>query len=584
MNAPLALDPGRRWAILGAVMLGLFLSAMDQTIVGTALPRIIAELSGLNLYAWVFTSYMLASTTFVPIVGKLGDIYGRKIFFLSGIVIFLIGSVLCGMSQNMVELIVFRGVQGIGGGFIFANAFALLGDLFAPAERGKYAGLMSGVFGLASVIGPLIGGGITDHLHWRWVFYVNIPLGLVALVVLALVLPKSERHDATRRLDYMGAVTLAATIAPLLLAFSWAGTDYPWLSVQVIGPLALSALMGVAFFLIETRADEPIVPFSLFRNQIFAVCTAVTFVSGAAMFSASVYIPLFMQGVLNFSATNAGLVLTPMTIAMVCGSAIGGQMISRTGKYKLMTVFGLVLATGGLFLLSTMTDHSSQVRGMEYMTVVGFGLGLSFPTLVLASQNAVPFQMMGLTTSLNQFARSVGGTIGVAIMGSILTRRLNEEIGAGLPSRVSQEAPPQLLAALHNPRVLLDDNAMQRLRDEGFGRLFGGDGPQLFDQTIGSMKAGLATSITEVFLFAAILGAVACVISLFLRETRLRTTFEAASALEGVPPVTPVPAEQAADDAGGPAARAPEAPGRPSATRPSMEPGRARGGSPGGGP
>lgn len=523
------IDPARRWAILGAVMLGLFLSAMDQTIVGTAMPRIIAELSGLELYAWVFTSYMLASTTFVPIVGKLGDIYGRKIFFLTGIVIFLIGSVLSGMSQSMVQLIVFRGVQGVGGGFIFANAFAILGDLFPPAERGKYAGLMSGVFGLASVLGPLIGGGITDNLQWRWVFYVNIPLGLVALVVLALVLPKSPRHDATRRLDYMGAVTLAAAIAPMLLAFSWAGNDYPWASPQVIAPLAFSGAMAVAFFLIETRADEPIVPFTLFRNPIFAVCTAVTFVSGAAMFSASVYIPLFMQGVLNFSATNAGLVLTPMTLGLVFGSTIGGQVISRTGRYKFLTVSGLTLATIGLFLMSTLSSSSSQLTAMEYMAVLGFGLGLSFPTLVLATQNAVPYAMMGLTTSLNQFARSVGGTIGVAIMGSILTRRLSDELATGLPPRVANEAPPQLLAALQNPRVLLDDGALQRLRDEGFGAIFGADGSALFDQTIASMKDGLASAITDVFLFAAVLAAISVVISLFLREVRLRSSFEAAT-------------------------------------------------------
>jgi len=536
VNAPAQLDPGKRWTIMGAVMLGLFLSAMDQTIVGTAMPRIIAELSGLKLYAWVFTSYMLASTTFVPIVGKLGDMYGRKNFFLAGIVIFLLGSILCGMSQTMVQLIVFRGIQGIGGGFIFANAFAIIGDLFPPAERGKYAGLMSGVFGLASVIGPLIGGGITDHINWRWVFYVNIPLGLVALVVLSLVLPKSERHDATRRLDYLGAVTLAAAIAPMLLAFSWAGVDYAWASPQVIAPLALSVAMMITFYVVETRAEEPIVPFSLFRNSIFAVCTLVTFVSGAAMFSASVYIPLFMQGVLDFSATNAGLVLTPMTIAMVCGSFIGGQVISRSGRYKFLTVSGLMCATLGLFLMSTLSRGSSQITGMEYMAILGFGLGLSFPTLVLATQNAVPYRYMGVTTSLNQFARSVGGTIGVAIMGSILTRRLNEEIGAGLPPRVVQESPPQLLDALHNPRILLDDGALARLRDEGFGAVFGGDATTLFNQTIDSMKDGLATSITEVFLFAAILAGISVVISLFLKEVRLKTSWDSAAAPEVTAP------------------------------------------------
>lgn len=515
------LEKNQRFAILGAVMLGLFLSAMDQTVVGTALPRIIADLSGLELYAWVFTSYMLASTTVVPIVGKMGDIFGRKNFFLAGITIFLIGSMLCGLSQSMLQLILFRGLQGIGGGFIFANAFAIIGDLFAPAERGKYAGLMSGVFGIASVLGPLIGGGITDHLDWQWVFYVNIPLGVLAFVVIAIVLPASERHGAQKPLDYAGAIALAAAIVPLLLGFSWAGNDYAWTSVQVISTLSFAAVMLAAFVLIEHRAEDPIVPLWLFRNPIFAVCTAATFVSGAAMFSSSVYIPLFMQGVLNFSATNAGLVLTPMTLGLVTGSIIGGQIISRTGRYKWLTVAGFAIATAGMFMLSRMDAGTSQFVGMQAMAVLGFGLGLAFPALVLATQNAVPYTMLGITTSLNTFARSVGGTIGVAIMGSFLTRRLNDELASGLPPEVADGAPPPLLAALQNPRLLLDDGALARVRDEGFGPVFGADGPRLFDAALASMREALATSITDVFLIATCVMAVAFAISLFLREIPL---------------------------------------------------------------
>ncbi|HEY8171815.1 MAG TPA: MDR family MFS transporter [Dehalococcoidia bacterium] len=533
MTSPMAtLDNGKRWAILGSIMLGLFLSAMDQTVVGTAMPRIIADMSGLKLYSWVFTSYMLASTTVVPIVGKMGDIYGRKNFFLAGIVIFLIGSMLSGMSQTMVQLIVFRGVQGVGGGFIFANAFALLGDLFTPSERGRYAGIMSSVFGLASVIGPLVGGGITDHLNWRWVFYVNIPLGIVALIVLAYVLPASERHAARKRVDYIGAVALALSIVPLLLGFSWAGTDYAWTSPQVVVPFAVAAVMMVTFVVIERRAEDPVIPLSLFKNPIFAVATAVTFVSGAAMFAGTLYIPLFMQGVLDFSAINAGLVLTPMTLAMVAGSMISGQLVSRTSHYKAMIVSGLAVATGGLFLLSLLDTGSSRLSGMEAMAVVGFGLGLSFPALVLATQNAAPYSMMGVTTSLNQFSRSVGGTIGVAIMGSILTRRLNSELASNLPADVQQGAPAPLLAALKNPRVLLDDNALSRLRDQGFGSVFGADGPRLFNEALASMKASLATSIGEVFLVATVFMATAFVISLFLREVPLRKTHEMPSAFE----------------------------------------------------
>lgn len=552
-----SLDSGKRWAILGAVMLGLFLSAMDQTIVGTAMPRIIAELSGLKLYSWVFTAYMLASTTTVPIVGKMGDIYGRKHFFLAGIVVFLLGSVLSGVSQSMLQLIVFRGIQGLGGGLIFANAFAIIGDLFPPAERGKYAGLMSGVFGVASVIGPLIGGYITDNLDWRWVFYVNIPLGLIALGVLATVLPASEKHDAARKLDYAGALALAATIAPLLLGFSWAGNEYAWASPQVAASFALSTIFAAIFVLVERRAAEPIIPFELFRNSIFAVSTAITFVSGAAMFSGSVYIPLFMQGVLGFSATNSGLIMMPMTLSMVAGSMVSGQVVSRTGRYKWVCVFGFAVATSGLFVLSTMDAHSSRFAGMGGMAVLGAGLGLAFTPLVLSAQNAVPYTMMGVTTSLNQFSRSVGGTIGVAIMGSLLTRRLESELATGLPADVQQRAPAPLLEALKNPRLLLDHNALARLKTEGFTPVFGADADRLFSDAVASMKGALATSITEVFLIATLLMAAGLVISFFLRESPLRASYELPPAFESPEIAPPAPAAAA-----GPATAPPPPPVR----------------------
>jgi len=533
MNAPLAaLDNRRRWTIMLAVMLGLFLSAMDQTIVGTAMPRIIAELSGLKLYSWVFTSYMLSSTTFVPIVGKMGDIYGRKRFFLAGIVIFLIGSVLSGVSQSMMQLIIFRGVQGVGGGFIFANAFAIVGDLFAPAERGRYAGMMSGVFGLASVIGPLVGGSITDNLNWRWVFYVNIPLGLAALVVLSAVLPASPPRDSARKLDYRGAVALAGAIVPLLLGFSWAGNQYSWSDPRVVGSFIASGAMLVVFLFIERAADEPIVPLPIFRNPVFAVAAAATFVSGTALFSGTVYIPLFMQGVLHFSATNAGLVTMPMTVSMVAGSMIGGQVVSRTGRYKWISVLGMAIACGGMYLLSLLSMHSRQTTGMADMAVLGFGLGFTIPTLVLAAQNAVPYSMLGVSSSFIQFSRSVGGTIGVAVMGSVLTRQLDSELAGALPADIQQRAPAPLIDALKNPRVLLDHGALDRLHNEGFLPVFGADGERMFNEAINSMREALATSIVEVFFISTMIMIAALVLTLFLREVPLRTTNEVPSAFE----------------------------------------------------
>ncbi|MEX2247142.1 MAG: MDR family MFS transporter [Dehalococcoidia bacterium] len=555
MNAPLAdtLPLGRRLTIMGAVMLGLFLSAMDQTIVGTALPRIIAELSGLSLYSWVFTSYMLTSTTFVPIIGKAGDVFGRKNLFLIGIVIFLVGSILSGVSQSMVQLIVFRGIQGAGGGFIFANAFAITGDLFSPAERGRYMGLLSGVFGLASVIGPLIGGGITDHLNWRWVFYVNIPLGLAALAVVALVLPGAPGGTARRRIDYLGSALLAAAISPMLLAFSWAGQDYAWTDGHVVFPLLGSALASAAFVVVELRADDPIIPFGVFRNTVFAASVLITFVTGMAMFSGTVYIPLFMQGVLNFSATNAGLVLTPMTLSLVAGSIVSGQIISRTGSYRWLTLIGLIIGAFGLYMLSTMDAHSSQVAGMRDMSILGLGMGFTMPSLVLASQNALPQTMIGVSTSLTQFARSVGGVIGVAIMGSLLTSRLEDELASGLPPQVQQQAPEPLLASLRNPRILLDDGALEALRTLAFEPVFGADAAHLFPESIASLREGLATSITEVFFLSMCIMAAAAILTIWLRDLPLRTTV---AAVNGEP-------ERALPAAGAVPASAPGATPRP---------------------
>ena len=533
MSAPLA--DRQRWAIMLAVMLGLFLSAMDSTIVGTAMPRVIAELSGLKLYSWVFTSYMLASTTTVPIVGKMGDIYGRKRFFLAGIVIFLAGSILSGASQSMMELILFRGVQGLGGGFIFANAFAIVGDLFAPAERGRYTGIMSGVFGLASVIGPLVGGAITDNLSWRWVFYVNIPLGLVALATISVVLPASQPRGVGRKLDYLGAIALAGTVAPLLLGFSWAGNEYGWGDPPVVGCFVVSAALLAALLVIESSAAEPIVPLRLFGNRVFSVAIAATFISGVGLYAGSIYIPLFMQGVLHFSATNAGLVTTPMMVSMVFGSLIGGQVVSRTGKYKWISVFGMAVSATGMYMLSMLSAGSSQARGMMDMAVLGFGLGFTIPTLTLAAQNAVPYSMLGVVSAFTQFARSVGGTIGVAIMGSVMTRQLDSHLAGGLSPEVQQRAPAPLLEALKSPRVLLDSHALSLLHDQGFVPVFGADADRLFNGTIVSMKTALAASITDIFFISTMIMFVALAVTFFLGELPLRVTNEMPVAFETPP-------------------------------------------------
>src|SRR5438105_9514697 len=346
-------------SILIGVLLGMLLASLDQTVVGTALPRIVANLGGLDHYAWVVTAFLLASTVSVPVWGKLSDIYGRRTFFILGMVIFLVGSALAGTSQNMTELIIYRGIQGLGAGGMMPIALAIIGDLFPPAERGKWQGLFVAVFGLSAIIGPTLGGWITDNWGWRWVFYVNMPVGIIAILTAGFVLPKL----VTRRehiIDYLGSVTLVAGTVPLLLAFSWAGTQYAWDSWQIIGLFAFSVVMLIIFVLIETRAAEPIISPRLFKNSIFVVSVIATFLVSAAMFGAILYLPLFVQGVLGDSATNSGIVLTPMMIGFMISSIVGGQLLSRTGRYKILAMGGFIVGAVGMFLLSRMTVSTSE--------------------------------------------------------------------------------------------------------------------------------------------------------------------------------------------------------------------------------
>ncbi|KKK95835.1 hypothetical protein LCGC14_2668810, partial [marine sediment metagenome] len=363
---------------MAGTLLGLFTAAMDMTVVSTSLPRIVASLGGLGLFPWVFTSFMITSTTAVPIVGKLTDLFGRKPFYIAGVAILLLGSVLSGSSQTMEQLIAFRAVQGLGAGMIMGIAFAIVGDVFPPAERGKWSGLMAGVFASASVLGPLIGGALTDHVHWRWVFYINLPLGSVALAVLFFGMP-TLRPLARASLDYMGIVLLVATVVPALLALSWAGSRYDWASPEIIGMFIWSAVALAMFIYAELHTEEPLLPMGLFRNRIFAVSAVVTLMTGIAMFGALSYIPLFVQGVIGASATNSGLVTMPMMIAMAISAAITGQIMSRLGRYRLLGVAGLIIMTAGMYLLAQMDANATNFIARRNMVVMGIGLGMSLP-------------------------------------------------------------------------------------------------------------------------------------------------------------------------------------------------------------
>lgn len=503
--------------VMAGTMLGLFTSAMDQTVVGTSMPTIIADLGGFGLFSWVGTGFMLASVAAIAVVGKLTDIYGRKPFYMAGIFILILGSALCGSAQNVEQLIAFRVIQGFGAGMIIGIAFAILGDVFTPAERGRWAGLMSGVFASASVIGPLIGGTLTDHVHWRWVFYVNLPLGAIALTVLALGMP-NIRPPTRSKLDYRGVVLLLATVVPMLLAFSWAGSRYDWVSPQVIGLLTWAAAGFVVFTFAELRTEEPLLPMSLFRNRIFAVSALVTLISGVAMMGSFFYIPLFIQGVIGASATNSGIVLIPMMISMAIASAIAGQLMSRLGRYRVLGILGLALMVGGALLLSQL-DVNSTRRDVTYaMILFGIGLGTSMPLFMLAVQNAVPYRFMGVSTSTMQFLRSVGGTFGVAIMFSLIQSGYHSRMSTAVPPQARDD--PQIREALDDPLFIQNTQAFGGVR-ESFSA-FGSQGEALFAQSIQGVKESLAVGIADAFLVAVFILIVALAISVFMEEIPLR--------------------------------------------------------------
>lgn len=507
---------------MAGVMLALFLSSLDQTIVTTAMPRIVADLGGFEHYTWLTTAYMIAATVVLPITGRLTDIYGRKPFYIGGIVIFIMGSAFSGLSQSMIQIIISRGIQGIGAGVMMANAFIVIGDLFPPAERGKYQGMISGVFGISSVIGPPLGGFLTDALSWNWVFYINIPLGVATVVLFSIFFPNFRPDNGKHNVDYAGVTALVVTLIPLLLGLSWGGVEYPWNSIQIFGMFALSSVALIVFLIIEKRSKAPIIPLWIFKNQIVSLSLITTFLSGLAMFGGIVFLPLFFQGVLGLSATATGNFLTPMMLSMVFGSAVSGVTLSRAGgHYKVQGAIGLAFVALGLLLLSTMSVEISIIRPIVYIILVGVGLGVSMPIYTIAVQNTVSYDVLGVATSTVPFFRSLGGSFGLAILGSVVTNRFASEFVAKLPEAIKEVIPQTLISsATHSAQALLSPQAQTQL--QAIFNHFGQQGIFLYEQTFRALREALNSALAEVFFMCFIVTILAFISNLFIKEIPLR--------------------------------------------------------------
>jgi len=537
------LDPRKKLTILGAILLTLFLASLDQTVVGTALPRIVTDLNGASLYAWVVSAYLLSSTITVPIYGKFSDVFGRKPMLIIGVCLFLLGSWLSGTSQTMQQLVAFRAVQGLGAGALFPLVMAIIGDLYSPRERGRFQGLFGAVFALSFIVGPFIGGWITDHVSWHWVFYVNVPFGIASLVVLAITLPGIRRRGASARdLDYLGIALFTAGVVPFMLGLtnkgnvSGTGQLASWTDVNVGGYIVLGLAILVVFLFVESRAKEPIIPLDLFRVRDYSVSMAAVFVFGIAMFAAVIFMPRFYQTVRGISATQSGYYIWPLLVGLM-GSSIGtGQLISKFGRYKWLMVGGASLMLVGGFLLTHLTAGISDWVLWSWMLVLGLGLGPAMAGFTVVVQNAVPRTRLGVATSTLTFLRQIGASVGLAAAGTVFSSSFANR----LPENLAAAGVPQQLI----PQLVKLSGALQNV---GNGRslleqLLPGPLQSLVPKIIEGANNALALAIADLFWITIVAGVLGLICTLVLRDLPLRTAAE----LQAQPQASPAAPVEAA--------------------------------------
>lgn len=567
-------------SVLIALMLTLLLEALDQTIVGTALPTIVGQFQGFDRYSWVVTAYLLASTTMIPLVSKLSDQFGRKWFLVTGVVIFLTGSALSGMAQDMNQLIAFRAVQGTGAGIGIALVFTVVGDIFPPAERARWQGVFAAVYGLSSVVGPTLGGWLTDHgpllgtlvtnaTRWRWIFYINLPIGIIALAALVFYLPSTLSTRSTtyrgwaafRRVDFAGALLMSSATICLLLGLTW-GSDqtYAWNSQQVIGILVAAGVLYTIFFVAERFAREPLLPLDLFRNQIFASASGVTFLVGMILLPLVIYLPLYLQGVLGESATNSGAVITPLTISVVIGASISGQLVARFKRYQAIAIAGMVILSTGLYLMSRMSALTNPWEASIYMIITGVGMGSFFPLGTLAVQNAIQRSRMGVGTGAITYMRALGQTLGAAIVGTVINNTIASDLLNRVPANAQQQLTAQGWKYATNTQVLVDSTyrakivqtAQQAATAKATANIPAG--PQhdaiaqqvaqqvqtLLNQVFAGLKESLVLAVQNGFLVLAVIAAIAVIVALFLKDVPLATSFKPEDADKTEDAVAPI--------------------------------------------